>query len=271
VPLLPARTESDGSGGAEGEHALGLLRHRAVQVGSPRVPATRSGQTTSWVAPADAVATGSPARIAASTASGSVSTTSGCTRTSMVPPQVRPTAKASSSPTPYVSVRAWPVCMASWQSSYTAPSTHPPEMLPTTSPSAQTAMAAPGGLGADLQVRTTVATANRTPADDRHEPVVHQGPAGDRRFGHRRQRPHRDVRGPGQQRLEGAGVADAQLDVEVGGASGEQLDQSRRGELGELAGRGDLARRAETPSRTGDRTSVPVLWCRAALRSRRAP
>src|SRR6186997_1705751 len=42
-------------------------------------------------------------------------------------------------------------------SSYTAPSTQPPETEPTASPSAVTSMDAPGSRGADLNVLTTVA------------------------------------------------------------------------------------------------------------------
>src|SRR5512141_686861 len=42
-------------------------------------------------------------------------------------------------------------------SSYTAPSTQPPETDPTASPPAVTSMDAPGSRGADLKVLTTVA------------------------------------------------------------------------------------------------------------------
>src|SRR6516225_494376 len=49
-------------------------------------------------------------------------------------------------------------------SSYTAPSTQPPDTLPTTSPSGETASAAPGSRGALRKVRTTVARPNVSPA-----------------------------------------------------------------------------------------------------------
>src|SRR2546429_4040466 len=76
----------------------------------------------------------------------------------MIPPQVRPTANASESLTPYRCRTGTPVSTTSRASSYTAPSTHPPETLPTAVPSAPTSIVAPGGRGADRQVATTVAT-----------------------------------------------------------------------------------------------------------------
>src|SRR6185437_1783355 len=51
-----------------------------------------------------------------------------------------------------------------------APSTQPPETLPTTSPSEETARAAPGSLGALLNVWTTVASPNVSPASH-HLPI----------------------------------------------------------------------------------------------------
>src|SRR5262249_10573234 len=56
------------------------------------------------------------------------------------------------------------VCSTCWASSYTAPSTHPPDTLPMTSPPADTASAAPGSRGALENVRTTVARPNVSPA-----------------------------------------------------------------------------------------------------------
>jgi hypothetical protein len=44
-----------------------------------------------------------------------------------------------------------------------APSTHPPETLPITSPESKTAIAAPTGRGAELHVRVTVAKAKGLP------------------------------------------------------------------------------------------------------------
>src|SRR6185436_9824490 len=47
--------------------------------------------------------------------------------------------------------------------SYTAPSTHPPETLPVTSPSGPSTITDPGLRGADCQVSHTVATATVWP------------------------------------------------------------------------------------------------------------
>ncbi len=87
-----------------------------------------------------------------------------CTKTLIVPPQVSPVANTSSSPRPYVASAGSPVASTWHAISYTAPSTQPPEMLPTASPSAFTAITAPGGRGADELVATTVASANGVPA-----------------------------------------------------------------------------------------------------------
>src|SRR6266566_1369662 len=57
-----------------------------------------------------------------------------------------------------------PVAATSRATSYTAPSTQPPDTLPTTSPAADTASAAPGSRGALLNVRTTVARPKVSPA-----------------------------------------------------------------------------------------------------------
>src|ERR1700712_4635861 len=51
-----------------------------------------------------------------------------------------------------------PVPATSVASSYTAPSTQPPETEPLTVPSGATTIDAPGSLGADEYVRTTVPT-----------------------------------------------------------------------------------------------------------------
>src|SRR5260370_4499247 len=82
----------------------------------------------------------------------------------MMPRQVRPTAKGSSSDMRYVCSTGRPLARTSPASSYTAPSTQPPETLHTTSPSGATAIAAPGSLGALLNVRTTVARPNVSPS-----------------------------------------------------------------------------------------------------------
>ena len=86
-----------------------------------------------------------------------------------MPPQVRPTSKASSSLMPYRCSFGVPVSMACWHSSYTAPSTQPPETLPTAVPSAPTSMIAPAGRGALRQVPTTVAMPTGWPS--RHQRV----------------------------------------------------------------------------------------------------
>jgi hypothetical protein len=132
---------------------------------SPVVQITRLAPTCPGPAMTVATATGSSARTAAATSpsSGNNSWLAGSTKTSMMPPQVRPTAKASSSDMPYVCSTGCPLARTSPVSSYTAPSTQPPETLPTTSPSAATAIAAPGSLGALLNVRTTVARPNASP------------------------------------------------------------------------------------------------------------
>src|SRR5689334_231997 len=138
----------------------------------PSEPARRSGHTARWapIGPGPAMtvasATGSARSIEAATGPnpGTVARETGSTKTSMMPPHVRPTANASSSLTPYVCCTGSPVSIACCASSYTAPSTHPPDTLPTTSPPADTAMAAPGGRGALRNVSTTVASPNVSPA-----------------------------------------------------------------------------------------------------------
>src|SRR5262249_18455189 len=113
-----------------------------------------------------ATATGSMRRTDSTTSgsSGQVAAETGSTKTSMMPPHVRPTANASSSVTPYRCSTGRPDSTTSCARSYTAPSTQPPLTLPTASPPPETAMAAPAGRGADFQVRTTVANPNGAPA-----------------------------------------------------------------------------------------------------------
>src|SRR3954451_21763609 len=82
----------------------------------------------------------------------------------MTPPQVRPTENASSSLTPYRCRTAASVCRDCSASSYTAPSTQPPDTLPTAVPSGPTSIAAPGWRGEDFQVLTTVARPTVLPA-----------------------------------------------------------------------------------------------------------
>ena len=87
----------------------------------------------------------------------------GSTKRCMVPPQVSPTAKASSSLNPKVTMRRSPVAITSKDSVTTAPSTQPPDTEPTTSASAVTAIAAPGERGPEPSMSTTRATAARSP------------------------------------------------------------------------------------------------------------
>src|ERR1700729_595119 len=88
---------------------------------------------------------------------------------SISPPQVSPTENAVSSLIPYRFRTTPPLAMTSPASSWTAPSTQPPETLPTTSPAGETAMAAPGSRGALLNVLTTVARPNVSPASHHFE------------------------------------------------------------------------------------------------------
>lgn len=113
-----------------------------------------------------ATITGSPAATDRATApkDGSRSGVTGRTSRVSSPPQVSPTAKASSSLYPKVAGRAVPSARTSWASSNTAPSTQPPDTLPTTSPPGPTAMAAPGARGALPRTATTVASPKGAPA-----------------------------------------------------------------------------------------------------------
>src|SRR4028119_2010307 len=81
------------------------------------------------------------------------------TKTWMIPPQVSPTPKASSSEIPYVSSLGRPLSMASIASSKTAGSPHPPLTEPATCPSSETAIEVPGPSGPDRSTLTTLASA----------------------------------------------------------------------------------------------------------------
>src|SRR4051794_21304086 len=85
----------------------------------------------------------------------------------MMPPQVRPTENASSSLTPYRCSTAARSDRTASASSYTAPSTQPPETEPTAVPSGPTSIAAPGWRGADFQVPITVPRPTVSP--ERHQ------------------------------------------------------------------------------------------------------
>src|SRR5690625_6550040 len=80
----------------------------------------------------------------------------------MIPPQVSPTANASSSENPYRCSSACPESSTRRAVSYTSPSTQPPETDPLTVPSPATSIAAPGSRGADLNACTTVASPARS-------------------------------------------------------------------------------------------------------------
>src|SRR5438477_1153373 len=83
----------------------------------------------------------------------------------MVPPQVSPTANASSSEYPYVTMpRSFSPERMARATCTTAPSTHPPETEPATSPASFTAIVAPGSRGLDPSIPTTRAIATRWPA-----------------------------------------------------------------------------------------------------------
>src|SRR4051812_36816809 len=114
-------------------------------------------------------ATGRPASTSAATSpsSGNVRADTFSTKTSRIPPQVSPTAKASSSLMPYRWSTGSPEETTSCDSSYTAPSTQPPETLPTASPPGPTSIDAPAGRGAERHVATTVPTPTLSPA--RHQ------------------------------------------------------------------------------------------------------
>jgi hypothetical protein len=79
-----------------------------------------------------------------SPSSGNVDCDIASTHTCRTPPQVSPTAKASSSLTPYRARTGAPEATTPSASWYTAASTQPPDTLPTTAPSGPTAIAAPG-------------------------------------------------------------------------------------------------------------------------------
>src|SRR3954453_17054301 len=140
----------------------------------PKVPRVESAPTTSlrptqsgfeW-AMTVATATGRGAAMASATAlsRGNVVPETGSMKTSMTPPQVSPTENASSSDTPYRTSLEVPSCTTSLAASYTAPSTQPPDTEPLTEPSGATTIDAPGGRGADWNVRTTVPTPAVPPA-----------------------------------------------------------------------------------------------------------
>src|SRR4051794_31933775 len=113
-----------------------------------------------------ASATGRPASMssAISPSSGNVSRFTFSTYTSRIPPQVSPTANASSSETPYLSSTGTPESTTDSARSYTAPSTQPPDTEPTASPVGPTSIEAPAGRGADWKVATTVPTPTVSPA-----------------------------------------------------------------------------------------------------------
>src|SRR5829696_426269 len=82
----------------------------------------------------------------------------------MIPPQARPTSHTISSVMPKVTTWAGSPARTRPASSSTAPSTQPPDTLPTQRPSSLTAILAPGGRGADPLTLVTVASATRWPS-----------------------------------------------------------------------------------------------------------
>src|SRR5699024_6122019 len=141
----------------------------------PSSPLTWSGQTSirfpnsagsSSCCTTVAIATGLPSCTERTTSpsSGIVSALTYSTYTSMIPPQVNPTANASSSLTPNRCNTGVPSSTTCPASSYTAPSTQPPDTLPVTEPSGATNIAAPGARGAEENVATTVPTPTVSPA-----------------------------------------------------------------------------------------------------------
>src|SRR5205823_1271497 len=88
----------------------------------------------------------------------------GSMKTWIVPPHVRPTANASSSAMPYVTVLGASCSSTDKASVRTAPSTQPPDTDPAASPSSLTAIVAPGSRGPEPSTPTTRATATRLPA-----------------------------------------------------------------------------------------------------------
>src|SRR5215204_4265070 len=93
----------------------------------------------------------------------SAQSTYSSTKTSISPPQGRPTSHASLSAIPKCRSLGRPSSRTSAAASTTAPSTHPPETAPETCPCSFTAILAPGGRGAERLTATTVATATRSP------------------------------------------------------------------------------------------------------------
>src|SRR5439155_25938810 len=84
---------------------------------------------------------------------------SGCTNTSMWPPQASPTSNATSSATPKAAIFGSPDFSTFCASSNTAPSMHPFETEPAILPERVTAIREPSGRGLEPHVSTTVASA----------------------------------------------------------------------------------------------------------------
>src|SRR5436305_4235459 len=85
------------------------------------------------------------------------------TKTSILPPQARPTSQACSFVTPKSRRRGMPSRIVSKASVTTAPSTQPPETEPTKAPSLSTASLEPSRRAEEPQVLTTVASATPLP------------------------------------------------------------------------------------------------------------
>src|SRR5699024_1461934 len=87
------------------------------------------------------------------------------TRTSMVPPHMRPTAKASLSLYPNLCTAEAPVSSASSQATTTAPSTQPPVSEPRTAPVPSTSIDVPTGSGAEPSAAMIVPIATAVSGD----------------------------------------------------------------------------------------------------------
>src|SRR5579884_2044818 len=126
---------------------------------------SKSGErSTSSVAPVSRSVRSRKGRSSASSsAARSWVSPAGCTKTSMWPPQARPTSKATSSATPYSTSRGRSDVSTSWATSNTAPSMQPLDTEPAIRPELLTSILEPSGLGLEPHVSTTVARATRSP------------------------------------------------------------------------------------------------------------
>ncbi len=136
---LAVRAVVQGRRRAVGQQAAGVVAHGVVQAGRPERARHRVGpDDEAPAASSDALDDGGHGDRPAGpdvgdhrVQVGERLTADGSTKMSMMPPQVSPTAKASSSLTPYRCTTGGAPSRISVASSYTAPSTQPPDTLPT--------------------------------------------------------------------------------------------------------------------------------------------